>query len=133
MISLPAELHYKLRAAAAKRQMSVAALVRDTLEQERRDGGRLGETRATYTAVEHRTREEADMKRIVITLPDDVHSRIKAMGSSQGVSMAAYIRSLLEARMQTERPKPRFGAFDSGFTDTARLAGEIRLEPRSWR
>ena len=112
----------------------MAALVRDTLEQEQGNGaGKLGETRAAYSAVADRRREEADMKRIVITLPDDVHSRIRAIVSNQGISMAAYIRSLLEDRMQTERPKPRFGAFDSGFTDTARLASEIRLEPRSWR
>jgi len=113
----------------------MAALIRETLEEALKSAPsmRIAEGRAAYVAVEERPREAEDMKRIVISLPDALHRRVRAIGLSSGISMAAYIRGALEERTQKERPKPRFAAFESGYTDTARLAGELQYEPRSWR
>jgi plasmid stability protein len=70
---------------------------------------------------------------MVISLPEELHERVRILGAANGVSMAALVRDLLDERTRRERPKPRFGAFTSGYSDTGRLAGEIVYEPRSWR
>lgn len=112
----------------------MSAVIRETLERaDKTQGWKMGEARVAYVTSRPVPREEAEMKRIVVTLPDEVHNWVRSSGQIAGTSMAAYIRDLLEQRLHEERPKPRFGAFDSGFTDTGRLAGEIMLEPRSWR
>jgi hypothetical protein len=113
----------------------MAALIRETLEEALEDapGLRVAEARAPYTAVAERPDEVEEMKRLVISLPDDLLQRVRARGESSGVSMAAYIRNALEERTRRERPKPRFGAFASGYTNIARQAGEMQYEPRSWR
>jgi hypothetical protein len=113
----------------------MAALVRETLEEALNTQGplRLGEGRIAYSAVAERSREVDEMKRLVISLPEGLLQRVRAQGQISGISMGAYIRGTLEERTRRERPKPRFGAFASGYTDTASLAGEFRYEPRSWR
>ena len=135
MISLPVELHYRAKALAETRRMSLAALIRETLEEASGSGrvGRIGEARAAYVAVAERPEEVTAMKRMVISLPEELHERVRVLGVANGLSMAALVRDLLEERTRRERPKPRFGAFASGHTDTGRVAGEIQYEPRSWR
>jgi len=136
VFSLPVGLHYRIKAIADRRGTSIAALVRGTLEEDlatARSSPRISEDRAAYIAVIEKPSEVDDMKRLVISLPEDLLQRVRARGESRGISMAAYIRSVLEERTVKERPKPSFGAFASGFTDTARLAGEMPYEPRSWR
>lgn len=135
MFSLSAALHYRVKAMAEQRGISMAAYIRETLEEALAAAptGRIAEARASYIAVQERPKEVDVMKRIVVSLPDELHARVRALGQSRGVSMAAYVRGSLEERTLKERPKPRFGAFESGYADTARLAGEIQYEPRSWR
>jgi plasmid stability protein len=114
----------------------MAAFIRETLEDSTSyvPENRIAEARATYLAVPRRLDEEVnEMKRLVISLPDDLHNRVRLWGQSHGISMAAYIRDVLEERTRRERAKPSFGAFASGYTDTAAMAGEMQYEPRSWR
>ena len=135
VFSLPAGLHHRAKALADRQGQSVAALIRDTLEEARQNRRPLsiGEGRVGYAAVEERPQEGDEMKRLVISLPEGLLHRVRAQGQISGVSMAAYIRGALEERTRRERPKPQFGAFASGYTDTARLAGEMPYEPRNWR
>jgi predicted HicB family RNase H-like nuclease len=135
MFSLPAGLHHRLQAIAAQRGMSMAAYIRETLEENLDTAAplRIAEGRVAYTAVEEPPKEMEEMKRLVISLPDGLHARLRERGRNSGISMAAYIRGVLEERTGRERPKPSFGAFASGYTDTARLAGELKYGPRSWR
>jgi len=135
MISLPADLHYRVKAMAEAKGISIAALIRETLEDSSDTAAtrRIGEGRALYIAVQERPEEATAMKRIVISLPEELHERVRMLRTASGVSMAAFVRDLLEERTRRERPKPRFGAFESGYKDTARLAGEMHFEPRSWR
>ena len=121
---------------AVRKGMSMAAFIRETLDedQNRSSERRIRDVRASYAPVLDSTDQEVEgMKRIVISLPDAMLNRMRLLGQSQGMSMAAYIRGALEERTQRERPKPRFGAFASGFSDTGERAGEIEYEPRSWR
>lgn len=113
----------------------MAALIRETLDETMRTGNtyRLGEARVRYSAVAERPKEAGAMKRIVISLPDDMLQRVRVIGESQGLSMAAYIRQMLDERTRRERPKPSFGAFESGFKDTGELARTMPYEPRTWR
>lgn len=73
------------------------------------------------------------MDRTTISLPPDLHKRLRIMAAERGVSMASLIREAIEEKTTPKRPKPRFGIFDSGYTDTGRMAGEFKYEPRSWR
>lgn len=48
--------------------------------------------------------------------------------------MAAVVRDALEEKARSYHPRPRsLGIGESGFTDTARKAGDERPVPRSWR
>jgi len=48
--------------------------------------------------------------------------------------MAALIRGAVERQLEAHRPTPRsLGIGASGQSDTARLSGEERPEPRVWR
>ena len=135
MFSLSAGLHHRVKALADRHGQSMAALVRGTLEEALDGRGplRIGDGRVAYLAVEERPTEVDEMKRLVISLPEGLLQRVRAQGQISGISMGAYIRGTLEDRTRRERPKPSFGAFESGYTDTARLAGEMQYEPRSWR
>jgi predicted DNA-binding ribbon-helix-helix protein len=135
VIALPAGLHFRAKALAQSRNMSLAALIRAVLEESAGPSAvqRISKPRAAYVAAPVRNEEEDAMKRIVISLPQDIHERLREMRTESGMSMAALVRSLLDERTRRERPKPRFGAFASGYTDTGHLAGEMPYEPRSWR
>jgi plasmid stability protein len=74
------------------------------------------------------------MTRTTISIPDDVRKRLRLMAAERGVSLSTVIREALEEKAASERPKPSFfGLFDSGQTDTARKASDLKLEPREWR
>jgi hypothetical protein len=77
------------------------------------------------------------MDRTTISLPPDLHRKLRIMAAERGVSMASLIREAIEEKTAECEgpvpPKPRFGIFDSGYTDTARLAGEFKYQPPSWR
>ncbi len=74
------------------------------------------------------------MERTTVVLPNELRQRLRRIAAERGVSMATVIREALEEKANHHRPKPlSIGIFDSGHTDTSRLAGEIRPKPRSWR
>jgi hypothetical protein len=67
-----------------------------------------------------------------------MHKRLRVMAAERGISMASLIREAIEEKTLNGAGKPRprsksMGMFDSGFTDTARLSGDMKFEPRSWR
>jgi hypothetical protein len=74
------------------------------------------------------------MERTTICVPDDVLQRLRVIAAEQRISMASLVREALEEKVEKHRPRPRsLGIGASGRTDTARLTGEQRAEPRSWR
>jgi Arc/MetJ-type ribon-helix-helix transcriptional regulator len=68
------------------------------------------------------------MRRITLSIPQELHSRLKARAAERHISMAEVIRQSLERRL--ERPKPHLGGFESGETALSERAGEARLPPR---
>lgn len=77
------------------------------------------------------------MNRTVISLPPELHIRIRRLAEERGISMAELIRQALKEELvretPKERPKPRFGTFDSGHSDISQRIGEERPEYRHWR
>lgn len=87
------------------------------------------------------------MERTTISLPSDLHRKLRILAAERGVSMAAIIREAVEKEMRKEpatnaseadkpykRPKPKsIGIAASGYTDTSRLASEGPVPPVSWR
>jgi plasmid stability protein len=74
------------------------------------------------------------MERTTLMLPEDLRRRLRLLAAERGVSMATVMREALEEKVDSARPKPQsIGIASSGYTDTSRLAGEIRPKPRSWR
>ena len=74
------------------------------------------------------------MNRTTISLPHELHKKVRRLAFEEGVSMAEFIREAVEEKAERKRrPRPHLGIFDSGHTDTSVLAGEVRPEPRSWR
>ena len=74
------------------------------------------------------------MKRTTIVAPEELLDRLRRAAAERGVSLATLIREALEEKARTCRPKPRsLGMGASGYTDTARRAGEERPEPPPWR
>lgn len=72
------------------------------------------------------------MKRIIISVPEDLLERTRLRAADEGESMASFIRRAVEERLASDRPRPRsLGAGASGHTDTARRTGDERPEPRS--
>ena len=79
-------------------------------------------------------RHHDDMPRTTLSLSDDLLRRLRSMAAETGVSMATVVREALEEKTRNHRPKPRsLGVGCSGQSDTARRAGDERMEPRSWR
>jgi hypothetical protein len=73
------------------------------------------------------------MERITIYLTPDRMRRLRQVAAEDGVSMAEIVRQALDAKLG-QRPKPlSLGIGASGYTDTGRLAGEMKFVPRSWR
>lgn len=74
------------------------------------------------------------MERTTISIPDELLQRLRVIAAERRTSMAALVREALEEKARSYRPRPRsLGIGASGHSDTARLAGEQRSEPRSWR
>ena len=74
------------------------------------------------------------MTRTTISLSEALLKRLRVLAAERGTSMAALVREALEEKAGAARPRPKsIGIVASGHTDTARLAGEVRPEPRSWR
>lgn len=74
------------------------------------------------------------MKRITIFIPDALLDGLRLMAAERRTSMAALVREALEEKAKAYRPPPRsLGLGASGHTDTARLTGDERPEPRRWR
>jgi hypothetical protein len=48
--------------------------------------------------------------------------------------MAELIREAIEEKLARRKVTPTaFGIVSSGYSDTGRLSGEVRPEPRAWR
>ncbi|MCC6421072.1 MAG: ribbon-helix-helix protein, CopG family [Gemmataceae bacterium] len=74
------------------------------------------------------------MKRTTISLDESTLRNLHLLAAERGTSIAAIVREAVEEKIQSKRPRPRsIGIAESTYTDTARLAGEIRPEPRAWR
>jgi hypothetical protein len=69
------------------------------------------------------------MMRTVISMPEELHLRVKALAAERGISMAAFIREAVEEKALEKRPRPHLGIFESGYTDTAEKASEGRIRP----
>ncbi|HLF79240.1 MAG TPA: CopG family transcriptional regulator [Dehalococcoidia bacterium] len=75
------------------------------------------------------------MERTTISLPPELHRKLRIMAAERGISMAGLIREAIEEKTVT-RPQPKpvsLGIDESEYTDTSILAGEVRPVPRSWR
>lgn len=74
------------------------------------------------------------MARLTITLPDSTLLRLRTLAAERNTSVSALVREAIEEGLSRQRPKPRsVGIGSSGFTNTARLAGEIPFEPNPFR
>lgn len=74
------------------------------------------------------------MARMTISLPDELIERLRDIALGRGVPTSTLIRQALEELSDSHRPKPKsIGMGASGYTDTARRAGDERVPPRSWR
>ena len=74
------------------------------------------------------------MHRTTIVTPEHILKRLRQMAAARGTSMAELIREALEAKVGSDRPRPRsLGLGASGHTDTSQRAGNERPQPRSWR
>jgi hypothetical protein len=74
------------------------------------------------------------MDRTTITLDVETRTRLRRIAADRGMSMAALIREAIDATIERHAPRPRsLGVGASGTTDTARLTGDQRPEPRAWR
>jgi plasmid stability protein len=74
------------------------------------------------------------MERTTISLPREVIVRLRIMAAERRTSMSAIIREAIEEKAAAKRrPTPKLGIFDSGYTDTSRIASEGPVPPVSWR
>jgi len=74
------------------------------------------------------------MDRTTLSLRAETRRRLRRIAAERGVSMATIIREAIDEKVDRLAPKPRsLGVGASGTSDTARLSGEERPEPRAWR
>lgn len=74
------------------------------------------------------------MERTTISLPEELHDRLRLLALQRKTSMAHLIREALEAKVAEMRPKPKsIGLGASKYTDTSIRAGEEKPKPRQWR
>lgn len=74
------------------------------------------------------------MIRTTISIDEETQRRLRRIAAERGISMAAVIREAIDEAVEQHAPKPRsLGVGESGVRDTARIAGEVRPEPRAWR
>jgi hypothetical protein len=104
-ITAPDELLQRLRHVADERHMSLAALIREALEE-----------KAQY--------KRSRLRSLGIGASDHTDTAQRAGDGPDE----------LAEKDQCHRPRPRsLGIGDSGHTDTARRTGDERPVPRSWR
>lgn len=74
------------------------------------------------------------MTRTTITIDEPLLRDLQRIASERGISMATLIREAIAEKVVATHKKPKsLGIAASGYTDTARLSGDMRPEPRSWR
>lgn len=74
------------------------------------------------------------MNRTTLTLDEETRRRLRRIAAERGISMAALIREAVDEAIERHAPVPRsLGIGASETSDTGRLAGDIRPEPRTWR
>jgi predicted transcriptional regulator len=76
------------------------------------------------------------MRRTTISAEPELLERLRNVARREGVSFAEVVRQALEWRVSRPPPSLAFigaGASKTGARDTARRAGEMRYEPRTWR
>jgi hypothetical protein len=78
------------------------------------------------------------MDRTTISLPPDLHKRLRLLAAERGVSMASLIREAIEEKTAPAgngklRVRPRLPLFDSGRSDLSMRASEGTPEPQPWR
>jgi predicted DNA-binding ribbon-helix-helix protein len=74
------------------------------------------------------------MRRTTISFEDPTLEQLQRLAAERRTSVAAVIRAAVDEQLASHPPKPRsLGIAQSGHADTARLSGEVRPEPRSWR
>ena len=74
------------------------------------------------------------MNRTTISLPEDLHEKLRRVAADRRVSIATVVREAIEKEVEECWPKPLgVGVFASGRTDISEKASDIRPEPRSWR
>jgi hypothetical protein len=67
-------------------------------------------------------------------MPPEAQEEIKRAAKREGISMAEFLRRAGKERAQKKLLKPsRLGTFETGYTDTGRMAGEVEYEPLTWR
>lgn len=72
------------------------------------------------------------MKRFILSLPEELLMALHRSARERGVSASAIAREAIEKEVCAPQPWPAgVGMFDSGCTDTSRLASEGRVPPRS--
>jgi len=74
------------------------------------------------------------MERTTISLPPELHKRLRIMAAERGTSMANLIREAIEEKTAERKPELRFlGAGASGHKYTARDSADLDFKPTSWR
>jgi predicted transcriptional regulator len=74
------------------------------------------------------------MDRTTISLPPELHRKLRLIAAERGISMAGLIREALEEK--TTSRKRNFisaGAGASGHGSLAEESGELKLDPPPWR
>lgn len=136
-ISLPPELHKKLRVMAAERAISMASLIREALEEKTASRkGRLLSLGSFASGEKDLARRSADMHLVMAYpgLTPEFLARLDLIAAERGISVVALIRQTLEESPALQQPKPKSLGIDaSDQTDISIRAGEERPVPRSWR
>ena len=121
-ISLPPELHKKLRVMAAERGLSMASLVREAVEEKTASRKRMFLNMGSFASGAYPG------------LTPEFLERLELIAAARGTSVASLIRQTLEESPALHQPKPKSLGIDaSDQTDTSIRAGEERPVPRSWR
>jgi hypothetical protein len=68
-----------------------------------------------------------------IVIPDLVLKWARDFARQRGMSLGQFAREAIEEKIARMRPKPRFGIFASGLTDTAERSTAGTFEPPPWR
>jgi predicted DNA-binding ribbon-helix-helix protein len=136
-ISLPPELHRKLRVMAADLGISMASLIREALDEKTALRKRTYLSMGSFASGERDlARRSADMHLVMADpgLRPEFRERLELIAAERGISVVALIRQTLEESPALRQPKPKSLGIDaSDHTDISIRAGEERPVPRSWR